>query len=431
MQITIPYNFDPTLRQGQHDIFADPRKNKVVVVHRRFGKTSVALNYLITEAMLNKNRIYLYLCPTQRQAKDVAWKDPDMLPKYLPSEIVERKNEVELTIWLKGTGSQIYIRGADNPDGLRGLNPYGIILDEYAQMKSEVYEEVFKPAILANGGWVWFVGTPKGKNDFYRKYRMALDNPAKWQVVHLKASESGIIPAAALEEARKTSSQQIFSQEYEVEFLEGEGTVFRRIRENVQPTLSEPMQGREYQMGVDLARLQDWTVMTVIDRHTHNVVHFDRFQHIDWNLQKARIEATARRYNLARIKIDATGLGDAVAEDLRRTGLIVEDFKFTNESKKNLIDNLAVQIEQNKIRYPEIPELLRELEEFTYEMSATGKIRYTAPDGAHDDCVCSIGLASWQLGEKLPLRDGVNRQKNYGFTVNLQPKKGYSKPIFR
>src|SRR5258708_3189743 len=228
MDITIPYNFDLSARPYQFDILDDPRSNKVLILHRRAGKTSLALNKLIVEATYPENagKVFYYVCPTQRQAKEVVWKAPDMLFRYLPEEIVEKKNEVELTIYLKNK-SQIHIKGADDPDNLRGTNPYGIVLDEYAQMKPEVYNEIFRPVLAANGGWVWFIGTPKGKEDLYNKFRFAQDNMKTWQALIIKASESNIIPTEALQLAQREMTQAAYTQEFECEFLEGAGTIFR------------------------------------------------------------------------------------------------------------------------------------------------------------------------------------------------------------
>jgi len=103
----------------------------------------------------------------------VVWSAPDMLKKLVPPEVIEKSNEVELIIYLKN-GSQIHVKGADDPNSLRGSNAYGIVLDEYAQIKKEVFDEIYLPIVLANGGWIWIIGTPKGKNHFYDRYNIAL-----------------------------------------------------------------------------------------------------------------------------------------------------------------------------------------------------------------------------------------------------------------
>jgi Terminase RNaseH-like domain/Terminase large subunit, T4likevirus-type, N-terminal len=436
--IQLPYNFPFEDRPWQRDVIKDPRLNKVLVIHRRAGKTAVALNALIRAAYWpgNESKIFHYVFPQKSQAKEAVWKDPGMLFRYLPEELVEKKNEVELTIFLKNK-SQIYLKGADDPDAMRGTNPFGVVFDEYSQMKVEVYNEIYRPILAANGGWSWFIGTPKGKNDFYNKYRFAESHPEKWQTLMLKASESGIIPMQELIAAKEQLPMQAYNQEFECEFIDGAGTVFRRIKENIKAKFKEPERGIEYKIGLDLAKYEDFTVITVVDRSTFEVVFIDRFNQIDYNLQKARIEAIARRYNNAPITIDHNSIGDPISEDLRRTGLTVNDFMFTNESKKALIENLVVMLEQDQLSLPDYPVLIRELEDFSYTLSPKPPYRviYSAPQGTHDDCVISVALAFWKIGGKMALRN--YQPENYGFDMNLRNRKltqqsgGYSKLIFR
>lgn len=393
MQIELPYNFD--FRKYQEEIWFDERKNKVLVLHRRAGKTSIAVNKLILEAILNPNKVFWYVAPTMRQAKDIVWKAPNMLNQYLPMEAVEKKNEVELTIYFKN-GAQIHVKGADNPDSLRGMNPYGVIIDEYAQIKKELYDEIIAPILGENGGWVWFIGTPRGKNHFYDKYNMAFANP-NWQAMILRSSSSGIISDTLREQMRAQMSQRAYEQELECQFHDAEGIVFRRIKENVEDCLSGAISGHSYSVGVDLARLQDFTSITVLDRHTFKIVYQERFNQIDWNLQKARIEAVARRYNNAKLKIDATGVGDPIVEDLKRLGLAVEGIKFNNTIKRDLIDNLIIHLEQDRIKIPNDQIMIDELTCYTCDINEkTGTVYYSAPQGLHDDVVTSLALALYQ-----------------------------------
>lgn len=396
-QILLPYNFEPENRLYQAKIWNDPRKNKVLVIHRRAGKTSLAINKLIFEAILNPRKIYWYICPTMRQAKDIVWKAPDMLSRYLPPEAEDKRNEVELTIYLKN-GSQIHIKGADNPHSLRGMNPYGIIVDEYAQIKPELYDEIIMPILGANGGWLWLVGTPQGKNDFWKRFKMA-ENMEGWQALRLKASESNILNKEVLEEIKKGMTERAFQQEFECEFHENAGQIFRRILENAKAMIEEPRES-EYVMGVDLARLQDWTVIKVIDTKTKREVYHDRFNQVDWNLQEARIESVARRYKNALIRIDATGVGDPIVQALQAKGLRVEPFTLTNTTKGNIIRNLAMLLEQDKIKILPEEQTLSEIQAYTYDISSTGTIKYNAPHGQHDDCVIALALAVWDLPEK-------------------------------
>ena len=424
-EITLPFQFEP--RWYQLNALTDPRRFKVLVLSRQSGKTSLAINALIHAAFQpgNEGKVFHYVFPQKTQAKKAVWDAPNMIRQYIPTELIAKKNDTELKIEFIN-GSMLYILGADNFDSLRGMRVQGVILDEYAQMKPAVFDEIYMPILTSTKGFCWFIGTPKGTNDFYSKLNFAKNHPDQWQAIEVKASEAGVLSRADLDFARSQMTESNFLQEFEVVFHDGGSGVFRRVRNNIAPTLKEPEIGKSYKMGLDLARHSDWTVITVIDRHTHEMVYMDRFNQIDWNLQKARIESSARRYNNAIITMDSSSMGDVISEDLRRVGLQVNDFVYTNLSKKNLIENLALLIEQGKIRYPDIPEMIAELEAFTYEyMPITRQVRYGAPDGLHDDIVNSLALAYWQVGEKLPALD--LRPKNYGFKIKTD---NYSKRIF-
>jgi len=139
-------------------------------------------------------------------------------------------------------------------------------------------------------------------------------------------------------------------------------------------------------------------------------VYYDRFNQIDWQLQKSRIEAVARRYNNAKIKLDATGVGDPIYEDLKRVGLTVEPIKFTAQNKKQIVDNLIIAFENDKIKIPNIPEVIEELQSYTYTMSeSTGHVRYSAPSGKHDDIVISLALAFWGETNKVVAKSSMQK----------------------
>lgn len=150
-------------------------------------------------------------------------------------------------------------------------------------------------------------------------------------------------------------------------------------------------------MGVDLAKTQDFTVLTVIDSVTREVVAKERFQDVSWKEQKIRIQALALKYNRALCIVDSTGLGDPIYEDLMNSGVSCEGYKFTNDTKCKLIENLAIAIEQRLITFPPDEDLLDELRSYEYTITDQGRIKYSAPEGKHDDCVISLGLAVWGI----------------------------------
>jgi len=358
---------------------------------------------------------YWYVAPFLNQAKKIVWEEPEMLPKYCPPDIWDKRNNSDLTIKFPN-GSILYVLGADKPDSLRGPNPRGVVLDEYGDMKPEVWSGIVQPIMTANpAAWTWFLGTPKGRNDFFAKYTHASQNQnPNWHSSMMKASTSGIIRPEDLAEAKNTTTAAFFGQEYECEFIESATSFFRRIRTNTYDLLKLeenvlPLAGYSYQLGVDLAKYQDWTVITPFCLNTFKVGEQTRFNQVDWPMQKAKIEASYYRWKQPVVRIDSTGLGDPIVDDLIAMGVEIdrdakegqeEAVTFTGKRRRQLLDNLAIMIEQDRIKMPNDEGLMSELESFQYSLTKNGKVQVTVPDGLHDDRVMSLALSVWGAGEK-------------------------------
>lgn len=319
-----------------------------------------------------------------------------MLKQYCPRGILKKDpNESELYCQFYNDAI-LQVLGADDPDSIRGKDFAGVILDEWALMKPMIWYEILRPVLAANGGWAWFLYTPKGRNHAYKLENDSLVWP-DWSRHVLTADKSGIIPAQELEQARREMSEALFRQEFLCEFLEGEGTVFRRIMDCVAGQFEQPVEGHQYVVGCDLARTHDFTVLFVVDlsvRPVH-VVYYDRFNQLDWGFQKEKIRGACRNYNNAFLWLDSTGVGDGISHDLRKAGLRVWDYKFSNKTKRELVEFMAVAIEQRLLTYPYIEQFVKEAQDFTYELLPGGSVRYGAPDGESffDDTVIALGLA--------------------------------------
>lgn len=340
-----------------------------------------------------------------------------MLFKYTPAEVLVKRNESELILEYV-TGSIMGVKGADHPDSLRGPNPMLVILDEVYLMKPEIWTEIIAPIAYANPQMeVWFVGTPKPIGAFWHELYVEAERRMKagdpdWFAMTLDAEHSGILEPEALRQAQETMPAAAYEQEFLVKWLGDKAAVFRGVNFCVDNKLklSEVYDTRfSYQFGIDLAQRVDWTVNIGINKQNHHVEIFDRYNQIDYPLQKARIEAMLRRFGNPVANVDATGVGEPVVQDLAARGLNINGIKITEVEKRNLITNLAIWIEQRKIKFPPIPELISELNLFGYEVleTKTGsglqrKIRYGAPEGFHDDCVLALALAVRDLGSKLP-----------------------------
>ena len=214
MQIQIPYSPRP-LQQELHNALSEKRWG-VVVCHRRFGKTVMAINHLLRDAILctKPNPRYAYIAPTYRQAKAVAW---DYLKQFAGAIPMVRFHETELRCDLPN-GARIQLLGSENPDSLRGIYIDGVCLDEMADMPESLFPEVIRPALSDRKGWALFIGTPRGHNAFFELYDAA-EKQADWHTALFKASETGILDAEELDAAQAMMSADQYAQEYECSWV--------------------------------------------------------------------------------------------------------------------------------------------------------------------------------------------------------------------
>jgi len=189
----------------------------VAVCHRRMGKTVAAVNHLILKALeCQKERPrFAYIAPTLKQAKLVAW---DYLKHYTEPVPEREQRESELMVNLPG-GRRVTLFGADNPDAIRGAYFDGVVLDEYGLQPPNLFPEVVRPLLSDRQGWATFLGTPNGRNEFYRVWQRAQqDETGQWAGVMFKASQTGIITAEELVDARAAMTEEQYLQEYECSF---------------------------------------------------------------------------------------------------------------------------------------------------------------------------------------------------------------------
>lgn len=186
-----------------------------MVVHRRAGKTVACVNDLGAKALYTtkKDGRFGYIAPFYRQAKDVAW---GYLKSFL-APAINRIRESELRVELIN-GAWITLYGADNPDALRGLYFDGVILDEFGDCRPSLWGQVILPTLVDRRGWAVFIGTPKGKNEFYRIYQRSRKERDRWYSLLLPASQSGLIAEEELDEVKLQMSEEQYEQEMECSF---------------------------------------------------------------------------------------------------------------------------------------------------------------------------------------------------------------------
>lgn len=202
-------------RPWQAACFRALKRFSVLVIHRRAGKTVMAVMKLIDAALRNDRQAprYAYLAPLFNQAKDTAW---TYLKHYTGKIPGTKINESETWVELPN-GARIRIYGADNPDRLRGIYLDGVVLDEVADMKPEVWDEVVLPTLSDRGGWALFIGTPKGVNRFSELFDLA-GRTDGWFAALYDVYQTEALPANEIELARATMPDNAFRQEYLCDF---------------------------------------------------------------------------------------------------------------------------------------------------------------------------------------------------------------------
>ncbi len=410
-----------------------------IVGGKRCGKSFLSSYLAIRELMASDREIWV-VAPTNELATRV-WDRVEVWARMFPRSLKARKQDL-----IKGrsienplANSILRIKSADIPTQLKGQAGDLVIIEEAGDMSEDVWPSYLEPFISeirpATGkkGNAVFIGNASAKGSwFHRKWAEEDDeqNASFWIPTAIErdgsivSTNNPLVDVAELRRIKSGLPERIWRQEWMAEWLIGSGEVFRGVREIATGSYKEP-EGHFYYIGVDLGRLKDFTVITVVDAKTWEVVHWDRFKDIEWPFQKMRIVETAKRFGVynTKLMVDQTGIGQSIVDELQREGLNVEGFLFTNESKKDLIEKLSVLIENKKIRYPEIPELLQELEVFTFKTLASNKVQYGAPAGLHDDCVISLALGCFMLdGEPILTEErkpGPSEIINIGSKLNF------------
>jgi hypothetical protein len=365
--------------KAQLQIISESKRFNVLDCGRRFGKSKLAANILSENAL--EGHPGAYFAPTYKLLEGTF---KDILTSL--QSLISRKHEnqfIELV-----TGGSIEFWSLENPLAGRSRKYKLAIIDEAAFNRNlwQSWTEAIRPTLTDLKGSAWFMSTPKGKNDFYKLWMRGQTGEQDWMSWQMPTISNPHIDPTEIEAARRDLPELAFKQEYLAEFNDNVANPFglEYIRICTGKLSNEPA----VCFGIDLAKSFDWTVIIGLDRFG-NVCHFDRFQR-PWNETKEII----RRLPRAAIKIDSTGVGDPITEDIQRDRSDVHSFKYTSTSKQQLMEGLAAAIHQRRVIFPD-GVIKAELESFEYQMTGTG-VKYTAPVGLHDDCVNALALA-WSM----------------------------------
>ena len=231
-------DFNP--HSGQIEIADALLDHRYVVVRagRRFGKSALALNIILREALHNPGR-YWIIAPEYTQAKSIYWRD--LVTEYIPNEIILKKNDNELILEIRTMhekNSIIEFKGSDRDDKLRGAGLKGVILDEYAFQKQHVWDKIIGPMLVQTNGWAMFITTPNGVSNHFKKFwddavALEADGDPDWATFHFTSYDNPLIPKENLDKERARLTEEFFMQEYLAEFAKFTGLIFTEFDENI------------------------------------------------------------------------------------------------------------------------------------------------------------------------------------------------------
>lgn len=368
---------------GQTKVLSEAKRFNVLDCGRRWGKSMLAIRIMIKSAF-HGNPVG-YFSPTYKLLEGTYSEclkrlDPFISKKH-DNQFIQLANGGKIEFW-----------SLDNPNAGRSRKYKVAIVDEAAFVKDlwDAWTQSIRPTLTDMKGGAWFMSTPKGKNDFYKLWMRGQTGEEGWASWQMPTSTNPFIDISEIYSAEKDLPALAFKQEYLAEFNDNVANPFgfQFIKQCTMPqSIEQPVC-----YGVDLAKSFDWTVIIGLDRFGQ-VAYFERFQK-DWNITKQIILQLPK----APIKVDSTGVGDPIVEDLQRQRPNVFGFKYSATSKQQLMEGLQSAIHQRKVGFPE-GVITKELESFEYEYTRTG-VRFNAPAGMHDDCVNALALAWAQFQER-------------------------------
>lgn len=369
------------------DFQGNPARYSIVEASTKSGKTVSCIAWLFEKALKGKSgQNFWWVAPISSQA-DIAF--TRMMAATPHSLYKENLTNKKITLF---NGTTIWFKGGDKPDSLYGEDVYAAVIDEASRLKEQAWYSV-RSTLTATRGDVRIIGNVKGRKSWMynlaRRAEAGERGMSYHKIVAGDAADAGVLSNDEVADAKRVLPEAIFKELYLAEPSDDGGNPFglKAISECVHPIVNDA----PVVWGIDLAKSVDWTVAIGLNRR-HQVCRFERWQS-PWPETKARIR---RLVGSTKAYVDSTGVGDPIVDDLQRgdaTGRKpnFEGFKFSSSSKQMLMEGLAAAIQSKEVSYPD--GVIRiELENFEYEYSRTG-VKYSAPEGLHDDCVCALALA--------------------------------------
>lgn len=429
------------LHRNQTKVWTDKSRYRVLVAGRRFGKSTLAVNELLQNALTHPTSLNWYVGPTYKQTKQIGWR---MLKNLIPQELVAKTNESELRVELTN-GSLIELKGCDNPDSLRGVGCSFLVIDEYAVIPDgeHLWGEVLRPMLIDTEGRALFIGTPKGLNAFYTLYQKGVEEKDGFKSFKFTSYDNPFLSKKEIDKMKDELHPSMFEQEVMSSFLVSSDNILIRIEH------LEALKGinfyedeKIYHISCDPATVGGDECIVYVFENTkiidERVLHYTDTQKI-----ASEIVTLANTYNARGISIDSVGIGKGVADALTNL-LRNQDVKVLHISsgekainKDNFVNKRTEmwwyvweQIKNKKVSYLEDLELRRQLSSVEYKVTNnSGKVGLVPKKdtkkmlGRSPDRADAYVYGIWGLQHFTPKKPSAYQQRQKKWFS--QPKNSY------
>lgn len=402
----IGLGYTPRLWQRDVHLGLQDKRWGALVVHRRGGKTVLAIMQLIHRAISceRANPRYAYIAPFLKQAKAIAWSYLKQYAGKIPGTVI---SEGELHVTLPN-GAQLRIHGADNPDALRGIYLDGLVLDEVAQISKDLWDSVLRPALADREGWALLMGTPSGINLLSEAYFAARTKP-EWFSGSYTCYQTDALPKAEIESLKAEMTVSAFAREFLCDFSASVDNVLLSVND-VEAATKRHFGPAEYQLsakilGVDVARQGDdrscvFPRQGLLSEKPYVWRHYDSMQ------VAAQVAIIDDAYKADAIFVDGSGgYGAGVIDRLRQLGRNVVEVQFGGRADDERFANKRIEMWYRMAEWvkghgliPDIQELKQDLCGPTYGHDLRGKMLLESKEA-----IKKRGLPSPDLGDALAL----------------------------
>ena len=383
------------LLNWQQAVFKDNHRFKVVAAGRRCGKSRLsAISLLIEGLNCPEGSAVMYIAPTLGQARTILW--DLLLDLGRPVIKTSHVNNLEITLV---NGRKILVRGADNPDSLRGVSLTYVVLDECAFIKEDTWQKIIRASLSDKKGRALFISTPSGRNWFYDLFNLGQEETdEEWKSWHYTTKDNETIDPKEIEAAERTLSSFAFKQEYLSSFDTAGSDLFK---EEWLKYKEEPQYG-DYVIAIDLAGFEDVaknagaskkrldesaiTVCKILDNGDWWVKKID---HGRWDIRMtaSKILLAVKEYQPVAVGIERGALKNAVMhylQDLMRKNNVyshIHDLTHGNKKKTDrVVWALQGRFEHGRISL-NVDEDWKQFEDQFIMFPATG---------VHDDLIDSL-----------------------------------------